>query len=102
MRDHPSYPLPRAKAFSFIARNFSGTVAASAACHFSSVQNYRNLVPFFYIRRSCYDLDHFAADIHLADDQLIRIRVALDLFDLSNNDLLQVLIQTCKSLYLCA
>ena len=59
-----------------------------AACHFSSIQNNRNLIALFYIRCTGNDLDHFRTDIDLTDDQLIRIRVFFDLLNLANYDFL--------------
>ena len=73
-----------------------------AACYTSAVQNNRNLVSFFYIWCTGYDLNGLAADIYLADDQLISIRVLLDLLNLSDDDFVKVCVKLGKSLYLCA
>ena len=56
----------------------------------------------FYIRSACYDLHTLSSDIYLADDQLICIRMLLDLIDLADHDLIEICIQLCKALYLCA
>ena len=66
---------------------------------FAAVQNHGNLVPLLHIRRACNDLNGFPADIHLTDDQFVRVRMTLDLYDLSHDDLLQVLVQTFISFY---
>ena len=71
-----------------------------ASCHFSSVQHHGHFVPFFYIGSSGDDLDGLRPDVHLADDQFIRIRVALDLLDLSCYDLFQIFIKTLIAFYL--
>ena len=62
-------------------------------CHASAVQNDRNLCPFEYIRSAGHDLGSPGSDIHLADHQLIRIRVFLDLFNPADHDFIQIRIQ---------
>ena len=75
-------------------RNAPGSLlSVVASCNSSSFQNYRNLISFFYIWRSCNDLDRLCSDIYLADDQFICIRVFFNFLDLSDNDLIQVSIQ---------
>ena len=68
----------------------------------TSVKNNRNLVSLFYVWSTSNDLDHLRSDIHLADDQLICIRMFLDLVDLADHDLVKICIQLCKAFYLCA
>ena len=75
-------------------RNTSGSLLSIvASCNSSSLQNYRNLVSFFYIWSPCNDLDRLCSDIYLADDQFICIRMFFNFFDLSDNDLIQVRVQ---------
>ena len=45
------------------------------------------------VRRTGNDLNGLRSDIYLADHELIRVRVLLDLLDLPDHDLLEVLIQ---------
>ena len=61
--------------------------------HPSAVQNHRNLRPLEYIGRAGHDLGSPGSDIHLADHQLIRIRVFLDLFNPADHDFIQICIQ---------
>ena len=68
----------------------------------SAVQYDRDLCSLKYILRAGHDLYRLAADIHLADNQLIRIRMFFDLVDLSDHDFFQICIQFFKSLYFCS
>ena len=68
----------------------------------ADIKNNRNLISFFYIWSACYDLHTLSSDIYLADNQLICIRMLLDLIDLADHDLIEICIQLCKALYLCA
>ena len=80
----------------------------TAGCHLSivpagypsAVQNHRDLVSLMHIRRSGYDLYCLRANVHLADDQFIRVRMTFYLFNLANDDLFQILIRSHKALYL--
>ena len=72
------------------------------ACNTSTVKNNRNFVSLFYIWSTCYDLYALRSDVYLADDQLICIRMFLDLVDLADHDLVKICIQLCKAFYLCA
>ena len=72
-----------------------------SAGHASSVQNDRDFVPLFHVRGAGHDLDRLCPDIHLADDQLVRVRMLLYLIDLSDHDLVQIRIQLLISLNLC-
>ena len=76
-------------------------LAVMTACHTSTVQNNRNLVSFFDIRSTSNDLDWcFLSNIYLTDDQLICIRMFLNLLNLSDHDFLQIGIHFCKSFHL--
>ena len=70
----------------------------------SAVQYDRNLITFFDICCSGYDLNFFTLFIYLylTNHKLIRIRMFFDLIDLANNDLVEILIKLCESLYLCS
>ena len=70
------------------------------ACNTSAVKNDRNFVSLFYIWSTCYNLYALCSDIYLADDQLVCIRMFLDLVDLADHDLVKICIQFCKALYL--
>ena len=72
-----------------------------ASRHLAAVQYHRNLLPLFHIGRASNDLDHTTSDINLADHQLIRIRMPLDLFNLPYHNLFQILIQTLVAFHLC-
>ena len=67
----------------------------------SSVQNDRNLVSFLYVRSACHDLDRLCPDVHLADDQFVRVRMLLDLVDLTDHDLVKIRVHSLISLNLC-
>ena len=89
--------------FAFFDLDPSGShFSIMAACNTSAIKNNRNLISFFYIWSACYDLHTLSSDIYLADDQLICIRMFLDLIDLADHDLIEIGIQLCKALYLCA
>ena len=72
------------------------------ACDPSAVQYDRNLVAFFYIRSTGHDLNRLSAYIYLADDQMIGIRVLLDLLDLSDHNFVQIAVCRLISLHLCS
>ena len=76
-------------------------LAVMSACYPSAVQNNRNLISFFYIWGTGYDLNCLCPYIYLADDQLICIRMFFNFFNLANDDFVQVCIQLFKALYLC-
>ncbi len=78
---------------------FRQRTAVMAACDFTAIQYHRYLIPFFYIRRTGHNLDHLGTDIHLAHDQLIRIRMSLDLLDLTDHYLLQIVIPSAVSFH---
>ena len=88
---------------------FSGFDPDSARSHFSimsscyttSVKNNRNLVSLFYVWSTSNDLDHLRSDIHLADDQLICIRMFLNFLNLSDYNLVKVSIKPGEAFYLC-
>ena len=65
-----------------------------AACHMTTIQNNRHLIAFLYICSTGHDLYLTACliDLYLTDHKLICIRMLLDLIDLSNDDLVQILI----------
>ena len=71
-----------------------------AAGNSSAVQNHRHLVPGLYIGRAGHDLRHFAADIYLADNQLVRIGMGLNLLDLPDHDIIQIRIGADISFHL--
>ena len=73
-------------------------LAVMASCHTAAVQHNRNLVALMHIGSAGNDLNRLLADIYLADDQLIRIRMTLNGKDLSDDDLVQVCVQFFKSL----
>ncbi len=59
----------------------------------TAIQYNRNFCAFKYIRCTCYDLNGLCSDIYLADNQLVCIWMWLDLYDLTNHDLIQIGIQ---------
>ena len=72
-----------------------------SAGYTSSVQYNRNLCSLGHIRSAGYDLQQFIlSDIYLTDHKLIRIRMTLDLLDLSDHDLVKVGIHLLISLTL--
>ena len=73
-----------------------------SACDASSVQHDRHFVSFFHIRSSRDNLDRLCPDVHLTDDQLVRIRMLLNFIDLADHDLVKIRIQLFISLYLCS
>ena len=83
---------------------FDGDAARSllsvmASCHTAAVQHNRNLVAHMNVGSAGNDLNRLLADIYLADDELIRIRMTLDGKDLSDDDLVQVCVQFFKSFH---
>ena len=70
-----------------------------ASRYLSAVQNHRNLIAFLNIWCAGHDLNGLRADIHLADDQFIRIRMAFDPVDPADYDLLQVFVEAFKAFY---
>ena len=71
------------------------------ARHAPAVQNYGNFVSFFYIGRTRHDLDRLsAADGHLTYDQFVCIRMALNLLDLPDDNMLKILVHSGESLHL--
>ena len=70
------------------------------AGHPSAVENNRNLLAHLYIRSARHDLGGSPAQIHLTYNQLVSVRMALNLCDLAYNNLVQVFIQALISLYL--
>ena len=90
--------------FSFLNLNSTGNSLSRlmSACNTSAVQNNRYFVTFFYIRCTCYDLNGFCSDIYLTDNQLVSIRMLLDLINLSDYDLVQICIHLFKSFYFCS
>ena len=64
------------------------------ACNFSAVQYNGHFIALFDIRSARNDLDRFAADIYLTDDQLVGIRMLLYFLDLTDHDLFQISIQS--------
>ena len=72
-----------------------------SAGHAATVQNHRNLLSFLYIGGACNDLNRLClSDINLAYYQLIRVRVLLNLYDLTNDDIFQICIQSGEALHL--
>ena len=79
---------------SFLDQDSSGSfLAVVASRHTAAVQNDRNLVSLFYIGSSGYDLYSLCSDIHLADDQFVRVGMSLYLHDLSDDDFIQIRVQ---------
>ena len=70
------------------------------ACYFAAVQNNGNLVAHLYIGCAGYNLDHLGTDVYLTDNQLVRIRMLFDFFNLTHNDFFKVFIHSFKALYL--
>ena len=60
--------------------------------HFSAVQDYGNLVPHFHIVGSSDNLNSLRADIYLAYNKLLRIRMLFYGNNLSYDNLFQILI----------
>ena len=71
-----------------------------SSCHFSAVQHHRHFVAYFHVGGAGDDLDGLPADVHLADNQLVRIGMALDGQNLSYHDFLQVLVSSLEALHL--
>ena len=71
-----------------------------AACHLPAIQNNGHLVTLLHVGRACDDLNHFAADIHLTDNQLIRIGMLLNFLNLAHDDFLQIFVQSGIALHL--
>ena len=71
-----------------------------ASRHLAAVQYHRHLIAHMDVGRAGHDLDLLRSDIHLADDQLVRVRVLFNGKDLSYNDLLQIFIKLFIALYL--
>ncbi len=76
--------------------------AVMAACHLAAVQYHRHLIARLHIRRAGHDLNRLLPDIHLADNQFIRVGMRRDLRDLTNHDLLQIFIRSLISFTFCA
>ena len=72
------------------------------SCYTATVKNYRNLLSHFYVGSSGNNLYSLTTHIYLAYHQLICVRMGLDLFDLSNHDLVQIRIQSHITLGLCS
>ena len=79
-----------------------GLLSVMSAGYTSAIQNYRNFIPFFYIRSTGNDLHSFAAYIYLADDQFVCIRVFFYFFNLTDNNIFKVSIQFFKAFYFCS
>ena len=77
-------------------------IAVMISGNHSAVQNHRHLVSLFDIGRSGHDLYRFGSNVYLAYDQLVRIRMLLNLFNLSDHDFFQMLIQTLIILHFCS
>ena len=73
-----------------------------AAGYLAALQDHRNLIALFYVGSAGDNLNETVADIHLADNQFVRIRVLLDFGNLAYHNLLQIFVETLKSLYFCA
>ena len=58
--------------------------------HLSPVQNHGHLAAHSHILRACDNLNGLPANVHLAHNELIRVRMPLDGEDLAHQDLLQV------------
>ncbi len=58
----------------------------------------RNDISDFQVGCTCADLQHLASDIHLADQQVICIRMLRDFFHPSDNDFLKVMVESLPSL----
>ena len=65
----------------------------------ASVQNDRDLISLFHIRSAGHDLYRLCPYIDLADDQLICIRMTLNLLDLTDHNVFQVPVSRRISLY---
>ena len=99
---HHSVGLDASELTLFDLDSFLGKGAAvMAAGYLSAVQNHRNLVPGLDVGRAGDDLNRLpGSDVHLADDQLVRVRMTLDGKDLADNNLFKVFIETLESLHL--
>ena len=73
-----------------------------SACHASSVQYHRHFVAFMHVVGACHDLYGLASYIHLADNQLICIRMLFNLVNLAYHDLRKIRVQFFISFYLCS
>ena len=61
-----------------------------ATCHSAAVQNHGNQVALLYVGSAGNDLDGLTPHIYLANHQLVRIGMSLDLFDASHYYLVQI------------
>ncbi len=66
--------------------------AVMTARYFTAVKHNRYFISFFYILRPGYNLNHFRADVDLTDNQFIGIRMFFNLFNLADDNLLQIFI----------
>ena len=64
-----------------------------SAGHAASIQHYGHLIAFSDIWRSRNDLNGFCPDIHLANDQFVRIGMSLYLLNPADHDPIQIFIQ---------
>ena len=90
--------------FAFFNGNaiFRQRTAVMASGYPSTYADNRNQIAFMDIRRTGNNLNiFFLTHIDLADDQFICIRVFFNLFNLTDNNLVQILVHFHKSLNLC-
>ena len=74
--------------------------AVMSASNATAIQNNGNLVARLDVVRTGYDLDHASAsDPYLADHQLLSVGMLLDGNNLTDYDLLQVLVQAFIAFY---
>ena len=74
--------------------------AVMSACYLSAVKHYRYLIPFLNIGGSGNDLNSFRSHIYLTYNQLIRIRMLFNFFNLAHNNLFQIFIQGFETFHL--
>ena len=68
--------------------------------HSAAIQHYRHLISLFYIGSAGDNLNRLCSHIYLADNQLVRVRMFLNLFNLSNDNLIQIRVQLLKAFHL--
>ena len=70
--------------------------------HPAAVQNCRNIIALLQILCACHDLNRLCPYVDLADDQFVRIGMALDLLNVPHNDLFKIFVEPLETFYLCS